>query len=143
MNYTTAIFLINDKARAVYGTYEVGDNAPKTLFKTLDQTIRKDDLVLVQSSTRHNVTVVKITDVDVEFDIETGTKIEWVIGKVDLGAFEKLADAEQDAVRMIQSAEKNRKRAALKEVLLADVEGQLSGLTIAAIGHDKPVEAES
>lgn len=145
MNYSTAIFLINDKARAVHGTYEVDTQttkAPRELFKTLDQSIKVGDLALVQSGTRHGVTVVKITDLDVEFDIETTTKIGWVICKVDMSTFQDMANAEQDAIRVIQQAEKNRKRAELKKTLMADVEGELSGMTIAAIGHD-PVPAES
>lgn len=36
MNYSTAVFLINDKVRAVYGTYEAGERAAKTMFKTFD-----------------------------------------------------------------------------------------------------------
>lgn len=141
MNYSTAIFLINDKTRAVLGTYEAGDNAPRTLFKTLDQTIKKDDLVLVQSSTRHNVTVVKIVETDVEFDIETTAKIEWVVAKVDTASFQTLADAEQQAISLIQSAEKNRKREELKKALLADVSGKIDGMAIAAIGHDPAPQA--
>lgn len=143
MNYSTAIFLINDKTRAVYGTYEAGDNAARTLFKTLDQTIQKDDLVLVQTGTRHGFTVVKIVDADVEFDIETSTKIDWVVGKIDLATFQTLSDAEQDAIRMIQSAEKNRKREELRKSILADVEGKIGGMAIAAIGHESTGQPQS
>lgn len=139
MNYSTAIFLINPKARAVLGIYDADTattKANRTMFKTMDQNLKVGDLALVQSGTRHLVTVVKITDVDVEFDIETSTKIEWVIGKVDIGAFVQLEAAEQDAIRRIQAAEKNRKREELRKTLLADVD--VGDMTIAAIGHDKP-----
>lgn len=138
MNYSTAIFLINDKARAVLGQYEAGEHAPKTMFKTLDQSLKVGELALVATDTRHNMTVVKITDVDVDFDIETGMQINWVIGKVDTSAYDALVAQEQAAIKVIQSAEKNRKRQKLREAVLADAEGQLSGMPIAAIAHEKP-----
>lgn len=136
MNYSTAVFLINDKVRAVLGTYEAGDNAAKTMFKTFDATVNKGDFVLVPTNTRHNMTVVKITDVDVEFDIETTTNVEWVIERIDLSAFEQMKAQEQAAITTIQSAEKNRKRKALREAIFADAETTLNKLPIAAIGHE-------
>lgn len=141
MNYTTAVFLINDKVRAVYGTYEAGDNAPKTMFKTFNQAVVVGDFVLVPTNTRHNMTVVKITDVDIEFDIETAVKVEWIIGRIDLAAYEQMQAQEQAAITTIQSAEKNRKRKALREAIFADAETQLNKLPIAAIGHDTAIPA--
>lgn len=136
MNYSTAVFLINDKVRAVKGTYEAGENAGKTMFKTFSPTLKVGDFAIVPTNTRHNMTVVKITDVDVEFDIETTTNVEWIIGQIDLTAYEQVLGQEQEAVKTIQSAEKNRKRAALREAIFADAETQLNKLPIAAIGHD-------
>lgn len=136
MNYSTAVFLINDKVRAVKGTYEAGENAGKTMFKTFSPTLKVGDFTIVPTNTRHNMTVVKITDVDVEFDIETTTNVEWIIGQIDLTAYEQVLGQEQEAVKTIQSAEKNRKRAALREAIFADAETQLNKLPIAAIGHD-------
>lgn len=136
MNYSTAVFLINDKVRAVKGTYEAGENAGKTMFKTFSPTLKVGDFAIVPTNTRHNMTVVKITDVDVEFDIETTTNVEWIIGQIDMTAYEQVLGQEQEAVKTIQSAEKNRKRAALREAIFADAETQLNKLPIAAIGHD-------
>ncbi len=79
MNYTTAVFLINDKARALRGTYEAGEHAPRALFKTFDPAIKKDDLVIVPTGTRHNMTVVKIVEEDVEIEIETDQPV-WIVG---------------------------------------------------------------
>lgn len=140
MNYSTAVFLINDKVRAVLATYEAGDNAAKTMFKTFNPSLKGGDFAIVPTSTRHNMTVVKITDVDVEFDIETAQKVEWIIGAIDLTAFDQVLGQEQEAIKTIQSAEKNRKRAALREAIFADAETQLNKLPIAAIGHDAKIE---
>jgi hypothetical protein len=139
MNYSTAVFLINDKVRAVQGTYEAGETASKTMFKTFNPNLKVGDFAIVPTNTRHNMTVVKITDVDVEFDIETGLKFEWVIGAIDLSAYEQVLAQEQEAVKTIQSAEKTRKRAALREAIFADAETQLNKLPIAAIGHDAAI----
>ncbi len=105
------------------------------MFKTFDTDVKPGDFVLVPTTTRHNMTVVKITDVDVEFDIETTVKVEWVIGRVELSDYEKLVAQELAAVQAIQSAEKNRKRKALRESILADAENAINKLPIAAIGH--------
>lgn len=105
MNYSTAVFLINDRVRAVQGTYEAGDTAPKTMFKTFDRALKVGDFALVPTNTRHNMTVVKITDVDVEFDIETHQQVSWIIGRIDLASYEQMQAQEQEAIKTIQSAE--------------------------------------
>lgn len=138
MNNSTAVFLINDKVRAVYGTYEAGDNAGKTLFKTFDQALRVGDFATVPTNTRHNMTVVKITDVDVDFDIDTGAKIEWVIGKIDLLSYEQTLSQEGVAITMIQSAEKRKKREELRKAIFADQEGAIAALPIAHAGDNTP-----
>lgn len=141
LNYATAVFLINDKARALRGTYEAGENAPRALFKTFDATIKKDDLVIVPTNTRHNMTVVKIVEVDVEIEIETDSPV-WIVGKVDPSPYNALLGAEQEAISAIRSAEKTRKREELKKALLADTEAKISGMPIAALGHDTALPAE-
>lgn len=143
MNHTTAVFLINDKVRAVYGTYDPDrKGSDKTLFKTFDPSIKVGDFCIVPTNTRHNMTVVEITDVDVEFDIETPAQMAWIIGKIDLEEYTSILAQEQVAITTIQSAEKNRKRKALREAIFADAETQLNKLPIAAIGHEAEVEAK-
>lgn len=140
MNNTTAVFLINDKVRAVYGTYEAGDNAGKTLFKTFDQDLKVGNFAIVPTNTRHNMTVVKITDTDVEFDIDTQVKMEWVIGRIDLTVYEQTLAQENTAIQMIQSAEKRKKCEELKKAIFADQEGAIAALPIAHIGSAPVIE---
>ncbi len=74
MNYSTAIFLINPKVRAIAAVYEPDtDNrkAPRTIFKTFDSTIEVGDYILVPTDTRHKMTVNKVVEVDVEPDLES------------------------------------------------------------------------
>lgn len=139
MNKTTAVFLINDRVRAIRAAYEADTTTQKAwteLFKTFDPSIKMGDLVNVVSNTRHNVTVCMVQAVDVEFDIETTANVQWVIGKIDMQAHLVTLGMENEALAAIASAEKNRKRDELRKSLMADIEGKIGGLPIAAIGHD-------
>jgi len=143
MNNTTAVFLINDKVRAVLATYEAGEHAPKEYFKTFDPTIKVGDLVNVTSETRHMITVVKVTDVDVEFDIATGTKFKWITGKIDLSDYEKTLAMETSALAAIASAEKTKRREELRKALFADQEAKITSLPIAHFAGATPaIEAK-
>lgn len=140
MNKSTAVFLINDRVRAIKASYEADEptrKAPTEIFKTFDHMIKVGDLINVVSNTRHNVTVCKVQEVDVELDIETTANIQWVIGKIDMTPHLQTLAMENDALAAIASAEKNRKREELRKSILADVEGKIGGMSIAAIGHDK------
>ena len=130
MNYSMAIFLISDKARAVEVTYEEGDNPPRTLFKTLDPSIQVGDYVVVQTDTRHHMTVCKVAGVDVEPDFDSGKEIKWIIGVVEKADFDDLTRQENEAIARIKSAEKRKKREELREALLADANGDLKALPI-------------
>lgn len=123
MNYSKAIFLISDKVRAVAVTYEEGDKAPQTLFKTLNPDIKVDDFVVVETGTRHHMTVCKVVEVDVDLDVDDDVEIKWIIGTVQTADFDSLVQQERDAIAKIKSAEKRRKREELAKSLLADAEG--------------------
>ncbi len=130
MNYSTAIFLISDQARAVQVTYEDDENASRTMFKTLDPNIKVDDFVTVPTDTRHKMTVCKVVEVDVEPDLETSREMQWIVGVVGTADFDQIKSQEGDAIARIKSAEKTRKRKELREALLADVGDGLKALPI-------------
>lgn len=138
MNYTTAIFLINTKARAVLGIYNPAEPNNKTLYKTLDPTIVVDDYVLVQADTRHKMTVVKIVEVDVDFDLESNQKVSWVLSKIDLKIAENLMKLEESAISQIKKAELRQKRDNLRDALFKDHTETLKTLEIADMGDEKP-----
>ena len=130
MNYSTAIFLISDQARAVNVTYEKDEYAPKTMFKTLDPNIKVDDYVTVPTDTRHKMTVCKVVEVDVEPDLESSREMKWIVGVVSTADFDQIKSQEGDAIARIKSAEKTRKRKELRDALLADVGDGLKVLPI-------------
>jgi hypothetical protein len=145
-NYSTAIFLFNNKARAIMAIYEAAPTLPgqptpkKTMYKTLDPDIKVDDFVLVPTDTRHNMTVVKVTDINVEIDLESPTKIAWVIGPIDRQDYEQVLQMEANAINAIKSAQTTKKRKALRETLMADIPvDEIKALPIAAFnGGDQP-----
>jgi hypothetical protein len=125
LNYSTAVFLINKNVRAIAGVYEPEENGrkmPRTIFKTLDDTIKVGDYVLVPTETRHKMTVNKVVEVDMEIDFESHAKMDWVISVVDRGEFERVVKMEENAIAQIKSAEKRKKQEELREALLKNNE---------------------
>lgn len=119
MNLSTAVFLINDDARAVMVTYEAHEKAPRTMFKTFDKGIKVDDYVVVPTDTRHNLTVCKVVEVDVDVDFDNATQISWIVGRVDLADVTQIKAQEDKAVEAIKAAEKLKKRKELSDSMKA------------------------
>lgn len=142
-NQSTAVFLINDKTRAILATYEEGDNAPRTMFKTFDQSIDVDDLIIVPTGTRHRMTVCKVVEVDVDVDFNSGVTVEWVIGTVDTTEYQEVVRREKDALKTIRSAEVRREREKLKEALLADLNGDADRSIALLAGSAEPADEPS
>ena len=137
MNYTTAVFLINSDVRAIMVSYEPDEERTKNnrvVFKTFDKTIQKDDLVVVPTNTRHSMTVCKVVDVDVDIDFDSDVPVAWVVERVDQAAYAQILGREAEAITVIKSAEKTRKRAELRNAMLADSSEALKALPITLLG---------
>ena len=133
MNYTTAIFLISDRVRAIGVTYEVAENSPMTLFKTFDKDVKPDDYVVVPTGTRHGMTVCKVKAVDMDVDFESQTPMGWLIGRVSRADADEIERQEQAAIAQIKAAEKNKKRNELRESLLAVAGDGIKALPIYSV----------
>lgn len=138
MNYTTAVFLINKNVRAVLATYEAEDAAKRTVFKTLDQTLKVGDFAIVPTDTRHKMTVVKIVETDVDVDFDNATPVAWIMGKIDRTEYDLTLAQEQEAIQVIKSAELRQKRDNLRKAMFADHVETLKALPIAVINGDAP-----
>lgn len=139
MNRSTTVFLINKNVRAFTAVYEPG--AKPEMFKTFDNAVKKDDLMVVTTKTRHNFTVVKVIDANVAVDIEDPTAdVKWAVSKVDLAEHEKILVQEAEAVERVKQAEFNRKRRELMDNLVGaeDVDA-IKALPIYANGGSAPV----
>lgn len=138
MNYTTAIFLINTNARAMLCNYEPDAPDKKVMFKTLDQSLAVDDLVVVPTKTRHGMTVSKIIAADVDIDFDSMIPVDWIICKVEMTDHVLIVRREDDAIKVIRSAEQMKKRADLAANLLAASNAALKALPIFSDGSEKP-----
>lgn len=140
MNYSTAVFLVNDNIRAILGTYEAEENAKRTMFKTLDPTIKVGDYIVVPTDTRHKMTVLKVTDVGVEVDFDSNTQVPWVISTLDRASYENTLAQESTMIDAIKSAELRKKRDELRKALVIDAEA-IRGLQISKMGQTPVLEA--
>lgn len=139
MNYSTAVFLINRDMRAMVCEYDPtnGDNLGsgtyhnasakidgknRAVFKTLDKDIKKDDYVVVQTNTRHCMTVVKVVETDVNVDLDSPTEVKWIVMKVDRTQHEKILADERAAVEAIKRAEFNKRRQDMLNTVATDLD---------------------
>jgi hypothetical protein len=143
MNNSTIVFLINDEVRAICAIYETGDNAPREIFKTLDMTVKVGDFVVVESPARHGLSVVKVVEVDVELDIDTATQIKWVVSVVDESGHKSNLEAESEAIRTVQNAERERRKNELRKQIFADQESKIGSLKLANHSSAQVIEPPS
>lgn len=122
MHDSRKVFLLDKEPRCVLATYEEHEGAERTEFKTWDQNIEEGDFVVVPTSTRHHMTVVKVVEVDVEPDLDCPSKMDWIVGVVDQSEFLKNAKQEERFIEMTRKAEKARRKRELKEAFLHDVD---------------------
>jgi hypothetical protein len=136
MNYTTAVFLINKNVRAVFCNYEPDTPDKKVMFKTLDPDIREGDFVIVPTKTRHCMTVSKVVETDIDVDFDNVTPVGWVVAKIDQASYEATLAQEGDAIAVIKSAEKTKKRNELAAAPLVDSKDALKALPITVMNGD-------
>lgn len=141
MNYSTAVMLINANIKAVRGQYE--ENGIIEIFKTLDQSLRKDDIVVVESGTRWKYTTVKILDVvNVTVDFDSDKIIKWVVQKVDIVTHAAIKEMEDKAIEVIKAGEMRKRREDIrKNTLDAVAAGEIDKLDIAKLSGVPQIEA--
>lgn len=131
MNLSTAIMLVNKSVRAMRVEYDPDNtrNNGGVHFKTLDPDLKKDDLVVVPTSTRHGFTVCKIVEADMRVDFSGTTTFQWIVGKVDKASYDDILAQEKVVLDRVAEAEENRIRAELaKSMGLGEI--QLTDLDI-------------
>jgi len=140
MNFTAAIFLVSDAVRAIQVSYEPLKKAGETrhetpdklyTYKTMDPSIEVGDFVVVETSTRHEMTVCKVETVDIEPDLDATYEFKWIVGKVDREDYVAIKAKEDEAILIIQKAEKQRRRREMRVALQEGTDLDLSSLPIA------------
>lgn len=140
MHDSNRIFLASDTVRAVKGIFETDTNnqptAKREYFKTFNTTLKVGDLVNVETSTRHGVSVIKIVEIDVDIDIESNEPTRWILGRVETAEYEKFKTMEGDMVSEMKKAELKAKRDDMREKVMGRHADILANSAIAQIGHD-------
>lgn len=143
MNFSSAVMLFNKNIRAVATIYDleplpgngVSKTPMRTIYKTLDPAIVVGDLVIIPTDTRYKMSVVKVVETDVEVDYDSPAELKWIIGTIDRLSYDKVLKMEAQAIEMIRSAEKRRKREELAASILKD-NPELAQLSIAGVSAD-------
>lgn len=138
MNYSSSIFLINDRVRAVAAIYDEternGSAAKAYLFKTFDPAIAVDDFVVIPTNTRHGMTVAKITAVDVDVDFDSDIQLKWIVARINKAAYDDVLVQEGEAIKLIHSAELRKKKDDLRTNMFANHLDGLKSLPISTLG---------
>lgn len=131
MNLTAAIMLVNQGIRPVKVEYDPDvfkNNNPNKLFKTLDASLAKDDLVIVPTHTRHGFTIAKIVEIDFAVDFSDPSPWGWIGGKFDKATYDEVLKVEDGVKHRVAKAQENKMRkeladaAGLGEVDFSDVQ---------------------
>lgn len=142
MDSSKIVFLINDQVRLIKVSYEPhqhsmpGQTPPEGvtngyLFKTLDTTIQVDDFVVVETGTRHGMTVCKVLEVDLDVDFDDGQPLKWAYHRVDLELIREIREQEAEAIAAAKRAELKRKRNELRAGIFAEHSEMIAGLALA------------
>lgn len=138
-NYSTAIMLFNKNIKVVKVSYDPLPSSPVvapppypfpapkvayhekslTAYKTLDASLKVGDYVIVPTNSRHNMTVCKVEEIDVVVDLESNTKIGWLVGKVDRQDYDKSIQVEEEWINVMKASAVKKKHDELKESMMA------------------------
>lgn len=150
MDASKIVFLINDQVKLIAVNYEPHNESlggtpeayrdsrlvatptekKKYLFKTMIQDLAVGDYVVVETGTRHGMTVCKVTEIDLDVDFDDGVALKWAIQRVDTEGYKTLLDGEQEAIQAAKRAELKKKRSELRAGIFAEHAEMLDGLAL-------------
>lgn len=125
------IFLVNKTVRAVAAAYDP-ENSPskRDVFKTLDDSIKVGDFVLIPTEQRCKMSVFKVMELDPELDFDRQGEVKWIIGRVDKSAFDRIVEQERTIIETAKRAEFRARQQALADKMLASNKADLAGLAL-------------
>ena len=109
--------------------YDPNDSS-RIILKTMDQDLAVDDFVVVESSTRHEMTIAKVTDVDLDVDLESSKEMLWVVSRVCLEEHKQTKRDETAAIAKVQQVKQRSARQKLREELFKDDEAGMAALAL-------------
>ena len=75
-------------------------------YKTRDKSIDVDDYVIVDTSSGYQVVEVVEVHFEPQFDLDSGIRYKWIVGKIDTKEYEQLTENDQKAYDILVDAEK-------------------------------------
>lgn len=137
MHPSRMIFAISDTVQCVEVQYDPENGPSKTEHKTLIPDLAVDDMVVVQTRSRHKMTIGKVTRLNIEPDLDSSQEMLWAYSKVDAAAIGDLHQQEDDAIETIKKLERMKKRRELRDEWMAGNGEELKALPIYSV-QDKP-----
>lgn len=142
MNLSAAVMLVNKAVRPLRAEYDPDNyknNSPYKNFKTIDPTLKKGDLVVVETGTRHGFTIAKVTEIDFAVDFNDPTPWHWA-AKFDADTFKAILETDEKIRHKVAKIQENKMRQELMAAHgLGDVD--FSDLDLMSVG--KPaIEAQ-
>jgi len=123
MNLSASVMLVEDSirpARVEYDPDTARNNNPSKFFKCLDASVKKDDLVIVTTSTRHGMTVAKVVAIgydDVPVDFESSEPWGWIVGPVPSAQHDAILRTEKSIIGRVSQANANKMKSELKAAM--------------------------
>lgn len=140
MNHSTTVFIANEDVRALRVSYEDNtykEKEDKYIFKTFDKNIMVDDFVVIPTNTRHNMTVGKVIEVDVDVNFDSTHEFKWIIDRVNRKPYEEVLEQEQKIIKEVRVIELAHKRTQLQSALGMNDPDKLKALPINIIAEEK------
>ncbi|MEK6886649.1 MAG: hypothetical protein AABW88_02345 [Nanoarchaeota archaeon] len=125
MNYSTSLIALNKNIRVIeiayddetsMNPYDKKNNRKR--FRTLDKTVKIDDLVVIPTQTRHLMTVAKVVEVDCRVDFKSKDEIQWLVTRVPTEDYANVLAKEEEFIDQLQKSEERRVAEELKKNLL-------------------------
>lgn len=143
MNKSLSIFLVSDQVRLIKGVFGRLDDSGKRLdaekeysYKTFDPSIKRGDLVVVPVTNGSGFSVVTVTQVDIQGDIDyslnDGIDYKWVAGKFDRSFYDKGIAEEAKLLEAVAHAEREAKKKELREKMLEHMPDEQKQLLLGA-----------
>ena len=110
-NKSMAVFAVDKNIRGIVAVYNDTDSTDQGVFyKTFDDSLAVDDIIVVPTKTRLGYTTNKVVKVDVAPDFERTKEVKWVVGRVNMDMFDKNVAGEKSLIEKLNEGDLNRAR---------------------------------
>lgn len=150
-NYSTAILLLNRRVKTIKVHYNPkntnqdryddadGTSQDVKVFKTLDHSIVKGDIVVVPSTTRVQMTTALVIDDDYKLDPQSTLQLGWVVDRVNTVPYTEICEMEKEMIETLIQSERAHLQDEMAEKLRKLHEK--SGVANMAIANFESIEA--